>query len=127
MNEAISKIVSLTGIDETKTRKAVGMILSFLKKEGPPDAVQKLMSSFPDASALAAEGDSSSSGGLMAMAGSFGGGLMALGTKLMSLGLSMGQVQSLSKAVFTVGRDYAGEDTMGELVANIPGLSQFAA
>ncbi len=126
MNEAIAKIVAATGIDDDKARKSVGAILAFLKKEGPADAVAKLMASFPDAAALVTEGESAS-GGLMGMAGSFGGGLMALGTKLMGMGLSMGQVQTLSRTVFAVGREYAGEDTMGELVANIPGLSQFAS
>jgi hypothetical protein len=126
MNEAISKLSTTTGIDETTTRKAAGVILSFLKKEGPPEAVQKLMSSFPEADALMSEAEGSG-GALGSMMGAMGGGIMAVGAKLMGLGLSMPQVQQFSRAVFVLGRQYAGEETMSQLVAEVPGLSQFAA
>ncbi len=126
MNEAISTLATSVGIGEETARKAAGIILAFLKKEGPPDAVQKLMDTFPEAEALMAEAEGEG-GALGSMMGAFGGGIMAVGTKLMGLGLNMSQVQKFSREVFVLGKKYAGEETMGKLVAEIPGLSQFAA
>ena len=53
------------------------------------------------------------------------GGLMGAGTKLMAAGLSMGQVQGVTREVITFSREKAGEDVIGEIVGAIPGLSQF--
>jgi hypothetical protein len=53
------------------------------------------------------------------------GGLMGAGTKMMGAGLSMGQVQGVTKEVIAYAREKAGEDTIGEIVGSIPGLSQF--
>jgi hypothetical protein len=50
---------------------------------------------------------------------------MGAGTKLMAAGLSMGQVQAVTKEVIAYSREKAGEDTVGEIVGAIPGLSQF--
>ena len=43
----------------------------------------------------------------------------------MALGLSMGQVQQVTRIVMAYTREKAGEDAAGEIVAAIPGLSQF--
>ena len=126
MNEAITKLSATTGVDEPTARKAAGIILAFLKKEGPQDAVQKLMTSFPEAEVLITEAEGSG-GALGGMMGAMGGGIMAVGAKLMGLGLSMPQVQQFSRAVFVLGKQYAGEETMSQLVSEVPGLSQFAA
>ena len=53
------------------------------------------------------------------------GGVMGTGMRLMSAGLSMGQVQSVTRAVIAYTREKAGEDAVGEIVAAIPGLAQF--
>jgi len=63
-------------------------------------------------------------GGFMGMMGG-GGGIMALGTKLMSAGVPMNQMEPLGRELFNYGREKAGEDTMGAIVGSIPGLSQF--
>jgi hypothetical protein len=54
-----------------------------------------------------------------------GGGVMALGQKLMSAGVPMGQMQPLGQELFAFGREKAGEDVMGPIVGSIPGLNQF--
>ena len=65
-------------------------------------------------------------GGLMGMLGGMmGGGVMALGQKLMSAGVPMGQMQPLGQELFAYGREKAGEDVMGPIVGSIPGLNQF--
>jgi hypothetical protein len=53
------------------------------------------------------------------------GGIMGAGTKMMAAGLSMGQVQGVTKEVIAYAREKVGEDEIGEIVGAIPGLSQF--
>ena len=53
------------------------------------------------------------------------GGVMGAGMRMMSAGLSMGQVQSVTRGVIAYTREKAGEDAVGEIVAAVPGLSQF--
>jgi hypothetical protein len=124
MDELIGRLVAATGIDRTAAEKAVGIILDFLVKEGPADKVQPLMAKLPGAEALMqkAAGESGGLGGLM---GGAMGGVMGAGMRMMSAGLSMGQVQSVTKAVIAYTREKAGEDAVGEIVAAIPGLAQF--
>lgn len=127
MDELISRIMAVSGLDETLARKAVGIILAFLQKEGPPAEIAELMTALPGAQELA-DSHGGAKGGLMgAVGGMMGGngGVMALGGQLMGAGLSMGQIQSVSKEMFAVGREKAGEDAMGAIVGAIPGLGQF--
>ena len=118
MDELVARLVANVGIDKTAAEKAVGIILDFLRKEGPPDKVQALIDRLPGAEALiqAQQGDG----------GGFGmGGIMGAGTKMMGLGLSMGQVQNVTRETIAFAREKAGEDAIGEIVGAIPGLSQF--
>ena len=55
-----------------------------------------------------------------------GGGLMALGSKLMGLGLGMGEIQSVARELFKFGRAKIGSDAMDKIISGTPGLSQFA-
>ena len=56
-----------------------------------------------------------------------GGGLMALGTRLMALGLGMSERFRAWRANYChSGRDKIGADQMGEIISGTPGLSQFA-
>jgi hypothetical protein len=52
-------------------------------------------------------------------------GSMGAGMRIMAAGLSMGQVQSVARAVLAYTREKAGEETVGEIAAAIPGLAQF--
>ena len=125
MDELIARLVADIGIDRATAEKAVGIILEFLIKEGPADKVRPLLAKLPGAEAVMqkAEGESESDSGGM-MAGAMGG-VMGAGMRMMSAGLSMGQVQSVTRAVIAYTRGKAGEDAVGEIVAAIPGLAQF--
>jgi hypothetical protein len=126
MDELIARISAAAGIDAGLATKAVGMILNFLKKEGPAAEVGELVAALPGAEAVMAA--NTGGGGLMGgLAGMMpgGGGVMGLGASLMGAGLSMGQVQSVSREMFAFGREKAGEDAMGAIVGAIPGLGQF--
>jgi hypothetical protein len=120
MDELIARLVANVGVDKAVAEKAVGIILDFLVKEGPPDKVQAVVDKLPGAQALIQAQQASDGGGMFGM-----GGLMGAGTKLMAAGLSMGQVQAVTKEVIAYSREKAGEDAVGEIVGAIPGLSQF--
>jgi len=122
MDELIARLVANVGVEQDAAEKAVGIIFEFLRKEGPPDKVQALLDRLPGAQQLmeAQEGVDASGGGMFAL-----GGIMGVGTKMMAAGLTMSQVQGLARETLTYAREQAGEDAVGEIVAAIPGLSQF--
>jgi len=121
MDELIGRLASQAGIDNVVAERTIGIILSFLRNEGPSNDVQLLIDRIPGAeTAIAA----SSNGGPLDRL--MGGGLMALGTKLMGLGLGMGEIQNVARELFRFGREKIGADHMGKIIAGTPGLSQFA-
>jgi hypothetical protein len=122
MDELIEQLAAKIGVDKTVAEQAVGMILGFLRNEGPAEPVQDLINSIPGAAA-AVEAHGGGGGGL---AGMLGGGLMALGGKLMGLGLGMGEIQGLARELFKYGRDKIGAEKIDQIVSGTPGLSQFA-
>jgi hypothetical protein len=127
MHEMIERLTQATGLDAGTVQNAVGLILNFLNKEGPQAEVSQLLESIPNAQAYLSQAQEQGGGLLGSVMGMFGGagGVMALGTQLMQQGLSMEQVMTLSKELFAYGRETVGEDVMGQIVANIPGLGQF--
>ncbi len=119
MDELLGHLVAEAGIDREVAAKAVGIILAFLVKEGPPDKVKALLDRMPGSQEAAQAGAG-------APAPTFGmGGIMGAGTQLMAAGLSMGQVQQVTRIIMAYAREKAGEDAVGEIVGAIPGLSQF--
>lgn len=121
MDELVERLVANCGVEPSVAERSVGIILDFLRKEGPADKVQALLDKMPGADALAADAaQGQGSGSLFGM-----GGLMGAANRLMSAGLSMGQVQSVTREVVAYAREKAGEDAVGEVVGAIPGLSPF--
>ena len=126
MEELIARVTQVTGLDAQTAQRAIGIILSFLKKDGPPDEVNKLLAAMPGSEDVVAQSGDGGPGGLMGgFMGAMGGGVMALGQQLMSAGVGMGQMQPLGRELFAFGREKAGEDVMGAIVGAIPGLNQF--
>jgi hypothetical protein len=121
MDELIGQLANKAGIDSAVAEKTVGIILGFLRSEGPSDKVQALIDTIPGAEALIAA--SNEGGGLSRL---MGGGLMAVGTRLMALGLGVGEIQNIARELFKFGRDKIGADQMGEIISGTPGLGQFA-
>ena len=117
MDELLDRLVGKVGVDRGVAETAVGIILAFLLKEGPSDKVQALINQMPGAEAALQAAASE---------GGFGmGGIMGVGTKLMAAGLSMDQMQGVTREIIAYSRERAGEDTVGEIVGSIPGLGQF--
>jgi hypothetical protein len=119
MDELIGRLVANLGVDRAAAEKAVGIILDFLVKEGPADKVQALIAQLPGADA-AMQAAASAGAGMLGM-----GGIMGAGTRMMAAGLSMGEVQGVTREVIAFAREKVGEDAVGEIVGAIPGLGQF--
>jgi len=117
MDELINRITTNVGIDADTAQKAVGAILAFLQSEGPADKVKQLLDSVPGSEALIAQAPS---GGMLSM-----GGVMGLGAKLMGMGLGMGEISKVAKETMGFARENGAGDAVDEIVASIPGLSQF--
>ena len=120
MDELVGRIVSNVGIERPIAERAVGIILDFLATEGPADKVQALVGRLPGAAeaiaAARAEGN-----------GLFGGmgGIMGVGSRLMSAGLGMGEIQGVTHELIAYAREKAGDEDLNGIVDAIPGLSQF--
>jgi hypothetical protein len=120
MDELIGQLAAKAGIDRSVAEKTVGIILGLLRSAGPSDKVRALIDRIPSAEAAIT---ASNGGGLARL---MGNGLMAVGTKLMGLGLGMTDIQTVARQLLRFGRDKIGADQMGEIIAGTPGLSQFA-
>lgn len=151
MEELIGRITAAVGIDESTAQTAIGVILGFLNKEGPSDAVSQLLAAIPgaedmlaglsDAGANEAAGGGlggalggllgGSGGGLGGLAGAVGGlmggqgGLMAAAGELMGAGLNMDQIQGTTQEIVGFAREKAGDELVGQIMAQIPGMDQF--
>src|SRR6266516_5967881 len=101
MDELIGRLASKAGIDSAVAEKTIGIVLGFLRNEGPSDKVQALIDQIPGAEAAIAA--SSNNSGLSRL---MGGGLMALG-------LGMNEIKSIARELFRFGRDKIGAEKMG--------------
>ena len=130
MNEIVTEIANRVGISPELAEKALGMMLGFLQREAADGPVAEMIEKIPGATELVAQfnGEGSSNGGgllggLMSALG--GGGIMGLGQQLMSEGLGMSEITSLAKETIAIAKEHAGEEVVDQVVASVPGLSQF--
>jgi hypothetical protein len=134
MDNLIARVATAANLSPEIARKAVALIADFIQREAPEDGVKDLFDKAPELQAIIAsgartggEGMGTGLKGLMGIAAGSkgGGGLMALGGEMMGLGLTMDQIQTAGREVFDYLREVAGDQTVGEITAAIPGLSQF--
>ncbi|MBY5541125.1 hypothetical protein HFO60_13965 [Rhizobium leguminosarum] len=129
MNEIITQIADRVGIAPDLAEKALGMMLGFLQREAADGPVAKMIEAIPGGADLVAQfnGEGAGGGGLLGglMSSLGGGGIMGLGQQLMGEGLGMGEITSLAKETIAIAKQYAGEEVVDEVVASVPGLSQF--
>lgn len=130
MEELVARLTSVSGVDAGTAQTAIGIILAFLDKEAPADAISRLLDAIPGSrdlvnARLNADG---TNGGLMGMLGGMlggGGGIAGLGGQLMGIGLDLGQMQSIGKELFGFAAEKAGPEVVGQIVNEVPGLNQF--
>src|SRR5262249_10677398 len=120
MDELVDQVVGNVGIDRSIAERAVGIILDFLATEGPTDQVQTLLERLPGAAEAMASAREEG-GGQSASAG----GIMGVGSRLMSAGLDMGEIQGVARELIAYARNKAGDHAVNAIVDAIPGLSQF--
>ena len=134
MDNVIARVAKAADLSPEVARKAVALIADFIQREASEQAVKDLFDQAPELQAIIASGAPTGGEGmgfglkgLMGVAAGVmgGGGLMSLAGELMGLGLSMDQIQTAGKEVFAYAREVAGDQTVGEIAASIPGLSQF--
>lgn len=118
MEDLIARIAADAGVEPGVAEKVAGLILAFLRKEGPKDEVDALFAALPGA-AEAADAAASEDGGGM------GGGLMGLAGQLTGLGLGMGEMQIAGRQLIAYARENVGDERVGQIIAAIPGLGQF--
>jgi hypothetical protein len=121
MDELVDQVVGNVGIDRPVAERALGIILDFLATEGPADTVQDLLGRLPGAAEAIAS--ARAEGGSGPFAG--GGGIMGVGSRLMSAGLDMGEIQGVTRELIAYARDKAGDRDVNAIIEAIPGLSQF--
>jgi len=121
MDELVDRIVANVGVDRPVAEKAVVIIFDFLSIDGPADKVHTLLDLLPGAADAIAAARADESGGM------FGGmgGIMGVGSRLMSAGLGMGEIQGVTRELIAFAREKAGDEAVNGIVDAIPGLSQF--
>jgi hypothetical protein len=121
MDELVDRIAANVGVDRTVAEKSVGIIFDFLSKEGPTEKVNALLDQLPGSAAAIAAVRAGDAGGMF---GSMGG-IMGVGSRLMSAGLGIGEIQGVTRELIAYAREKAGDDAVNGIVEAIPGLSQF--
>ncbi len=119
MDELVGRIAANVGTARPVAEKAVGIILEFLAREGPPDTARDLIDRLPGAQSAieAARAEGGALGGL--------GGIMGVGTRLMGAGLSMPEIQGVTREIVAYAREQAGEEAVNRFMDAIPALRQF--
>ena len=105
MDELIGRLAANVGVERAAAEKAVAVIFDFLLKEGPTDKVKALIGQLPGADAVIAAAAQDDAGGMS--------GIMGAGARMMAAGLSMGQVQAVTRETIAFAREKVGEDAIG--------------
>ncbi len=125
MEELISRIVEKVGLDDATARAAVRIVFSFLYAQGDRDKMAAMAAAIPGATDYVDTSDQDSSATLGGLGGLMGGGTMEVLGKLQGLGLGMGQIQGVTQETVDFARAKVGDAVVDEVIASIPGLSQF--
>jgi hypothetical protein len=136
MQQIIDTIADKSGIERGKAETIVGLILGFIKREGPPGAVTKLFAAFSDADGIAAQaaqqtqsggGFGSLVGGLGSMLGGKAGDALTLASQLVATGVPMSQIETAAQLLLKAARDEAGPNVVSEILGSLPALSKLNA
>ncbi|WP_152046159.1 hypothetical protein [Aureimonas psammosilenae] len=123
MQELLNRIAAETGLSPEQARLAVGEILLYIKTEGSDPAIETMIEKTPGANEAILHAGTQGGGEGEGLFG--GGGIMALGSKLMGLGLDMGGISSVARELVAYARQHVGSETVDRVMATTPGLAQF--
>jgi hypothetical protein len=113
MDELVDQIAAKTGLDQAVARKSVGIIVGFLRREGPADKVDAMIDKLPGARVLADE------------SGVGSGGLLGVFNDLAGAGLGMTEIQTVASAFLNFAKAKLGDQEVDGVIRSIPGLNQF--
>lgn len=124
MDALIVRLRARLDVDERTARGLIALVIQFLAREAPADAVAPLFSAHPWAKDLAAEAPEADATALSER--HFGGmaRLMAVADRMMAYGLTMAQVQGAVRETVDYARETVGAEPVETLVRAIPGLRQ---
>lgn len=124
MDELITRLAGRLGIDSQTAQKVVVIIIQYLGREAPAEAMAPLVSAHPwlrpvlaDTPPLDAPPASERHFGGMAR-------LMEVANQMMAFGLTMPQVQDAVRETMSYARESVGDGPMDTLVRAVPGLRQ---
>lgn len=124
MDELVQRLKAHLGVDEGTARALVVIVIRFLGREAPPEALEPLFAAHPWAQALAAEGPEDA---VTAPSERHFGGmakLIQVADAMMAHGITMPQVQSAVRDIVGYARESVGAEPVDRLVRTIPGLRQ---
>ena len=124
MDELVARLQEQVSVDEATARGLIVIVVQFLAREAPPDAMAPLIDRQPWIGQLA--DDAPGAEALQAANRHFGGmaRLMEVANRMMAYGLTMGQVQSAVREIVDYARETAGSESVDGNVRSIPGLRQ---
>lgn len=121
MDELVARLEAQVGVDAATAGELIAMVLQFLAREAPPEAMAPLVARHPwIATALAATPHHAG-----APADRHFGGmakLMEVADQMMDAGLTMADVQKTVRVVVDYARESVGEAPVDHLVRAVPGL-----
>lgn len=127
MHILVDRIIEQTGLEAYKAEAAVGVILNYIAKNSTTEELDALMEAFPAAAEFLAIDEATENKGL------FGGlaskmnasvGILAALNEMTNLGLSVAEIQQVSKITVSYTREKIGPELADELIARVPGLAE---
>lgn len=124
MDELVARLRARIEVDEQTARGLIAIVIQFLAREAPADAMAPLFSAHPWARDLAADAPDVDATALSER--HFGGmaRLMAVADRMMAYGLTMAQVQRTVCETVDYARETVGPEPVDAVVRAIPGLRQ---
>jgi hypothetical protein len=112
MDDLVNDLAGRTGLDAASVKRALGLIIGFLEREGPADKVPALIDQIDGAHALA-----QAHGGR--------GGIFMLFTELSGAGLGLGEIKTVATGFMDYAKARLGAEPVDQVLRQIPALSQF--
>lgn len=124
MDELVTRLEENVGVDGTAARGLIVIVVQFLAREAPPEAMAPLIARHPWIGDIAAEAPEPAA--TAAANRHFGGmaRLMEIANRMMAFGLTMGQVQEAVREIVDYARETVDGESVDGVVRSIPGLRQ---
>lgn len=120
MNQLIENVAKQAGLEPATAEKAIGTVFALLQEQSTASDIDDLIGEIPGAAELAARNQSSQGGFLAKM----GGASVAAFTRLSGIGLNIGQIELVGRAVLDHAEEKLGPEKTARVIASVPGLDK---